>query len=169
MTSSTSEGSAGAGSASVADGTRPLLRVDELSVVLGGSRAVNSVSLSLDRGVVLGVVGANGSGKTTLLRAIAGLVEPEPGGGGNGGIAIFSSGRSVAAGDGGLAPGSEEPGLERLSQRDRARMVAYMPQQADSHPFSVFEAVLMGRYPHLGRFQLEGAGDRAMAWEAMER
>ena len=85
MTSSTSEGSAGAGSASVADGTRPLLRVDELSVVLGGSRVVNSVSLSLDRGVVLGVVGANGSGKTTLLRAIAGLVEPEPGGGGNGG------------------------------------------------------------------------------------
>ena len=177
MTSATSEGSAGAGSASVADGTRPLLRVDELSVVLGGSRAVNSVSLSLDRGVVLGVVGANGSGKTTLLRAIAGLVEPEPGGGGNGGIAIFSSGgiapissgRSVAAADGGLGPGSGEPGLERLSQRDRARMIAYMPQQADSHPFSVFEAVLMGRYPHLGRFQLEGAGDRAMAWEAMER
>ena len=158
MTSTTSAGLAGAGPASVADGARPLLRVDDLSVVLGGRRVVDSVSFSLDRGVVLGVVGANGSGKTTLLRAIAGLVEPD----GTGGIATISTGWSVDAAHGELEHG-------RLSQRERARMMAYMPQQAESHPFSVFEAVLMGRYPHLGRFQLEGASDRAMAWEAMGR
>lgn len=119
---------------------------------------VDSVSLTLERGEVLGVVGANGSGKTTLLRTIAGLLDAEPGGG----IATFSSGSSVDSASGELVP-------ETLSKRERARMMAYMPQQAESHPFTVFEAVLMGRYPHLGRFALEGSSDRALAWEAMER
>jgi iron complex transport system ATP-binding protein len=144
---------------------RTLLRVDNLSTVLGGHRVVDSVSLLLDRGVVLGVVGANGSGKTTLLRTIAGLLDAESGDVaffGSGGTAALSSGRS------GDSEGEElEP--RPLSNRERARTLAYMPQQAESHPFTVFEAVLMGRYPHLGRFQLEGASDRALAWEAMGR
>ena len=71
---------------------RALLQVENLSVVLGGNRVVDSVSLSLERGMVLGVVGPNGSGKTTLLRAIAGLLDAESGGG----IAIFSSGGNAA-------------------------------------------------------------------------
>lgn len=143
--------------APVRDVARVLLRVENLSVALGGHRVVDSVSLSLERGVVLGVVGANGSGKTTLLRTIAGLLNAE-----SGGIATFSPDSSVDSASGELAP-------ETLSKGERARRMAYMPQQAESHPFTVFEAVLMGRYPHLGRFQLEGSKDRALAWEAMER
>jgi len=144
-------------SSSVHDLDRVLLRVENLSIALGGKTVVDSVSLSLERGVVLGVVGANGSGKTTLLRAIAGLLDAE-----SGGIAFFGSGSSVDA-EAGKSVHSV------VSHRERARMLAYMPQQAESHPFTVFEAVLMGRYPHLGRFELEGASDRALAWEAMER
>ncbi len=144
-------------SASTTDISPTLLRVEDLSVVLGGNMVVDSVSLTLDRGVVLGVVGANGSGKTTLLRTIAGLLEAE-----SGGTEFFSPGGTPGPTTGNPAPAT-------LSKRDRARMLAYMPQQAESHPFTVFEAVLMGRYPHLGRFQLEGATDRALAWEAMQR
>ena len=134
-----------------------LLKVDNLSVTLGGKTVVDSVSLSLERGVVLGVVGANGSGKTTLLRTIAGLLDAD-----SGGIEFFHTDAT---------PGSTPPPLKTqlLTKQERVRRLAYMPQQAESHPFTVFEAVLMGRYPHLGRFQLEGAADRDLAWEAMKR
>ena len=44
-----------------------------------------------------------------------------------------------------------------------------MPQHDARHPFTALETVLMGRYPHLGRFELEGAGDREIARTAMER
>ena len=166
MTSSTSTKP---GPASPPDPDRALLRVENLSVVLGGKMVVDSVSFSLERGVVLGVIGANGSGKTTLLRVIAGLLNAEPGGG----IGFARSGRSggIAASNSGRPIDTENEGLEFgvLSHGERSRMLAYMPQHAESHPFSVFEAVLMGRYPHLGRFELEGPRDRALAWQAMER
>jgi iron complex transport system ATP-binding protein len=44
-----------------------------------------------------------------------------------------------------------------------------MPQTAERHPFTALELVLMGRYPHLGRFQLEGRADVEVALRAMER
>jgi ABC-type dipeptide/oligopeptide/nickel transport system ATPase component len=55
----------------------PLLVVDDLrtsfAVAAGSVRAVDGVSLSLDRGRTLGVVGESGSGKTVLSRSIMGL------------------------------------------------------------------------------------------------
>lgn len=136
---------------------RAVLRVDDLSTSLGGKLIVDSVSLEVKRGEVLGVVGANGSGKTTLLRTIAGLIDADGGDvavDGENGTAVLTAGKSGSA---------------EMSQRERARRLAYMPQHAESHPFTVFESVLMGRYPHLGRFQLEGASDRELAMAAMER
>ncbi|MCH8114590.1 MAG: ABC transporter ATP-binding protein, partial [Chloroflexi bacterium] len=141
MTSSTSTKP---GPASPPDPDRALLRVENLSVVLGGKMVVDSVSFSLERGVVLGVIGANGSGKTTLLRVIAGLLDAEPGGG----IGFAGAGRSggIAASNSGRPIDTENEGLEFgvLSHGERSRMLAYMPQHAESHPVSVFEAVLMG-------------------------
>ena len=123
-----------------------LLRVNDLTVSIAGTQIIDSVSFSLERGEILGVVGANGSGKTTLIKAIAGLIKSDSG--------AFSVER-VDASD--------------LSHNDRARIISYMPQQVESHPFTAFEAVLMGRYPHLGRLQLEGTADREIAWSVMRR
>ena len=129
-----------------------VLQVDSLSVVFDGGRVVDSVSLEVARGEVVGLVGANGSGKTTLVRTIAGLSSAESG-------VVRIDGRVASE-----AGGSD--GVE-MSQGDRARMLAYMPQLAESHPFTALETVLMGRYPHLGRFELEGSGDRELAWLMM--
>jgi iron complex transport system ATP-binding protein len=131
------------------DGRELVLRVEDLTTVLGGNTIVDSISLAVERGEVVGVVGANGSGKTTLLRTIAGLLDAESGD-------VIIDGQSMHD-------------SSKFGQRDRARKLAYMPQLAESHPFTAFESVLMGRYPHLGRFQLEGSGDRDLAWDAMER
>ena len=131
---------------------RRVLEVDGLSTRLDGKLIIESVSISVDRGELVGVVGANGSGKTTLVRTLAGLLEGDSGDVAIDGV-VFRSG--VAN--------------EGASRQDMARLVAYMPQMAESHPFTAFESVLMGRYPHLGRFELEGSVDRQLAWEAMKR
>lgn len=56
-------------------GSNPVLRVDNLSVTYnGGAQAVQGVSLTVDRGEIVGIVDINGAGKTTLLSAIAGFL-----------------------------------------------------------------------------------------------
>lgn len=52
----------------------PLLRVENLTVRYGLATAVRDLSLTLDRGEALAMLGVNGSGKSTLARALSGLV-----------------------------------------------------------------------------------------------
>src|SRR5580692_5789071 len=59
--------------------TEPLLKVHHLDVSYGSSRALFGVSLTVDPGTVLAVLGANGAGKSTLARAVSGLVPPTAG------------------------------------------------------------------------------------------
>src|SRR3954453_4495642 len=57
----------------------PLLEVRHVSKQFAGVRALEDVSLSLDRGEVLAIVGENGAGKSTLMRIIAGVETPTSG------------------------------------------------------------------------------------------
>jgi branched-chain amino acid transport system ATP-binding protein len=56
-----------------------ILEVSELSVAYGAIQALKGVSLTLDEGEIVTLIGANGAGKTTTLRAIMGLA-PASGG-----------------------------------------------------------------------------------------
>ncbi|MGB2940547.1 MAG: branched-chain amino acid ABC transporter ATP-binding protein/permease [Candidatus Dormiibacterota bacterium] len=56
-----------------------VLRVDDVTVRFGGLVAVDSASLSVPRGQIVGLIGPNGAGKSTLFNAISGLVVPESG------------------------------------------------------------------------------------------
>ena len=57
----------------------PLLSLERCDVNFGPVRALSGVSLDLQPGEIVGVVGALGAGKTTLMRTIAGLVQPSHG------------------------------------------------------------------------------------------
>jgi iron complex transport system ATP-binding protein len=106
---------------------------------------LQDVSLAVERGTIVGLLGPNGSGKTTLLRIVSGIVKP-------------ISGRVTIGG---------QP-IERLTRREMARRIAVVPQETHStFDFSVMDMVLMGRYPHLGPFELEGAADQEIAREAL--
>ncbi|MEA1930072.1 MAG: heme ABC transporter ATP-binding protein [Euryarchaeota archaeon] len=125
--------------------SEPVLAVDQLSVDLGGSDILSSVSLTADRGELVGLVGPNGAGKTTLLRAIRGSVEPTQG-------RVTVEGNEVSA----------------LSARQTGRLVATVPQETRlSFSFSVEEAVAMGRNPHIGRFGTADEEDRQQVQEAL--
>ena len=122
------------------------LQARDISVRLGGATILDSASLDARPGELLGLLGPNGAGKSTLLRVMAGLLKPDAGEVRFGGALLGT----MAAGE-------------------RARRIAFMPQNDAQHPFTALETVLMGRYPHLGRFELEGASDRGIARGAMER
>ena len=60
-----------------------LLRVEGVSKVYGKRKVVDQVSLQVDRGEVVGLLGRNGAGKTTTFRMVIGIVRP------NGGKIVF--------------------------------------------------------------------------------
>lgn len=108
----------------------------------GGLRGVSLAVRPLSR---VGVLGANGSGKTTLLRVLAGTLRPD---------------------QGRVTLGGED--LRRFSRRVLARRIASVPQETHlAFDYTVLEIALMGRYPHLGPFELEGVNDMAIARDAL--
>ncbi|HZR23525.1 MAG TPA: ABC transporter ATP-binding protein [Vicinamibacterales bacterium] len=99
----------------------------------------------MERGAIVGLLGPNGSGKTTLLRLLSGTLTPTSG-------TVTLDGRPLSS----------------FSRLEFARRVAVVPQETHAtFDFSALEIVLMGRYPHLGAFELEGADDLRIAREAM--
>jgi zinc transport system ATP-binding protein len=107
---------------------------------------VEGVSLTVEAGAFLGLVGPNGSGKTTLLELCIGLRRPD-----SGTVRLFG-----------------EP-AHRFADGER---VGFVPQDVTTAsggmPITVREVVRMGRYPHklFGRF---GDADRRAVTDALDR
>jgi iron complex transport system ATP-binding protein len=105
----------------------------------------SGLSLSLEGGEVLGLIGPNSSGKTTLLKLMDGLLRPQRG-----------------------AISLEEKSLNRIPRPQVARTIAVVPQAMEvPFSFTVGEIVLMGRAPYLSRFGWEKQKDLEVAREAM--
>jgi iron complex transport system ATP-binding protein len=107
---------------------------------------VRGVSVALAEGGLVGILGPNGSGKTTLLKLLGGLLRPVDG-------RVRLDGQDI----------------RELTRRALARRIAVVPQETRlAFDYSVLDVVLMGRYPHLGAFELESGTDEAIARDAME-
>ncbi len=112
----------------------------------GGPRVLENVSLELDDGEILTILGCNGSGKSTLFGCMLGLYRPQ---GGN--VSLCGS------------------DITGLSAKKIAGMVGYVPQShTPTFDYSVYEFVLMGCAASVGLFARPGAAERAQADEAIE-
>jgi branched-chain amino acid transport system ATP-binding protein len=56
-----------------------MLRIEDLDVFYGDAQALDSVTLDIEKGAIVAIVGANGAGKTSLIRTIAGMHKPARG------------------------------------------------------------------------------------------
>jgi branched-chain amino acid transport system ATP-binding protein len=56
-----------------------MLQIEDLDVFYGDAQALDSVSLDIEEGAIVAIVGANGAGKTSLIRTIAGMLKPARG------------------------------------------------------------------------------------------
>ncbi len=107
---------------------------------------IDGVSLEIGRGALVAVLGPNGSGKTTLLRLLAGTLRPERG-------HVRLDGED----------------LRQISRTALARRFAVVPQETQlAFEYTALEIALMGRYPHLGAFEVEGPDDLSRAFAALE-
>ena len=88
---------------------------------------LNGVSLSLRSGEIGILLGKNGAGKTTLFKNILGIEKPSSG-------SVFFEGED----------------LLRLSRRERAKRIAYVPQDIVFGDLTVFDSVLLGRVSRFG-------------------
>ncbi|SDW46500.1 ABC transporter ATP-binding protein [Roseicitreum antarcticum] len=119
----------------------------ELDRVAWGSGILHPVSLTLNPGRVLGVLGANGAGKSTLLRLIYRFNQPQ-------------SGRV-------LVDGAD---IHRLPARRVAqRVAAVLQEQPTDFALSVAEIVALGRAPHRRSFAGPSAHDAHLVDHALDR
>ncbi len=85
---------------------KPLVELNNIRVAFGGVHAVDDVSVSVDAGEVLAIVGGNGAGKTTLIRTLSGAHPADSG-------EIKIDGRSVTIGN---PRDAKEYGVETIYQ-----------------------------------------------------
>ena len=57
----------------------PMLKIDDINVYYGAIHAIKGISLTVNQGEIVTLIGANGAGKSTTLRTISGLLKPKTG------------------------------------------------------------------------------------------
>ncbi|WP_255194233.1 metal ABC transporter ATP-binding protein [Natronobeatus ordinarius] len=110
----------------------PAVTVEDVTFAYGEKLAVEDISLSVEQGDFLGLIGPNGSGKTTLLHLMLGLQQPD-----SGTVELF--GQPAQAFEDG-----ERIGYVAQRSTDRGGTM----------PITVREAVTMGRFAHVGHSRL---------------
>lgn len=121
-----------------------LIQAEGLTLGYGSRKVIDSVSVTLQKGEVLGLLGPNGCGKTTLLKGLCGALKPWGG--------------SVCLG------GAD---MQSLSGKQIAQHVAYVPQSEEHiFDFTVRQLTLMGRLPHSNDL-FESEEDHAIVQRAM--
>ena len=122
---------------------KKLIEVKGVSVSYDRKMVLRNIYLEIEEGKLYGIIGPNGAGKSTLFKAILGLLP-------------INVGKVSVKGD---------------KIKKHRKEVVYVPQKSDidwQFPATVFDVVLMGRYPHKGIFQRLNQEDKAMAMQSLQ-
>ena len=123
-----------------------MLSFSDVAVGYGNRPVLKNVTFQIEKGEYVALIGSNGTGKSTLIKCVSGLLPLESG-------RVEICGRD----------------LKRLKSRERAQMVAVVPQSYYvDYDFTVEDIVMMGRNPYIDFRHRESEEDRAIAKRAME-
>jgi iron complex transport system ATP-binding protein len=103
-----------------------ILSINELGFKYNGHPIFEGITFDLLPGQILGVLGVNGAGKSTLLKCLNKILRPRAG-------SVMLDGTDLA----------------ELSGDAVARRIGYVPQRYTENEVTVFDAVLLGRKPHI--------------------
>ncbi|MCU0858486.1 MAG: ABC transporter ATP-binding protein [Pontiellaceae bacterium] len=124
---------------------QPAIQIENLALELNGNPVLRGVSFSVTQGEYVSVIGPNGAGKTTLLRCLLGMYP-------------YSGSAQIS-----------EIECREYDSRALARQVSYVPQTHDiEFPLSVYEFVMMGRYPYLSALSPAQKSDEDAVERAMQ-
>lgn len=108
---------------------------------------LDRINFSVKNGSFMTIIGPNGSGKSTLLKLMAGNISPD-----SGELRLWGK------------------GLLNYISKELARNVAVVPQETNiQYDFTVYDIVLMGRHPHIKRFDRETTKDYEIVKNSMQR
>jgi branched-chain amino acid transport system ATP-binding protein len=109
--------------------TEPLLRVNAIETFYGPIQAIRGVSIDVEPGQIVTVLGANGAGKTTVLRTVSGVLDPERG-------QVMFEGQDIAR----MPP-------DQVMRRG----ICHVPEGRETFPFlTVRDNLMMGAYSRRG-------------------
>lgn len=120
-----------------------VIEIKGLSVSYDRKMALTNIYLNIEKGNIYGIIGSNGAGKSTLFKAVLGLININTG----------------------------QVKVEGEDIKNKRKEVVYVPQKSDidwQFPATVFDVVLMGRYPHKRFFERLNKKDKALALKALE-
>ena len=122
-----------------------MIEIKDLQTGFSAKTVSRSLSLKIESGSFVCLIGPNGCGKTTLLSTIAGLLPAKKGD-------IFINGKS----------------LRQYSSKELARNIAYLPQVREIPDITVDTLVSHGRFPYLGFSRKLGRTDHEKIKDALE-
>ncbi len=122
-----------------------IISLNDISFSYGNGEVIKEVSLKVDKGDYVGIIGPNGGGKSTLLKLMLGLLTPE-----KGRVELF--------------------GHNIKEFKDWYR-IGYVPQKTYfdlNFPVTVYEVVAMGRYGKIGLFRFPKKDDKQKVMQALK-
>ncbi|MCL5771760.1 MAG: ABC transporter ATP-binding protein [Actinobacteria bacterium] len=124
----------------------PAINVKNVSFSYNSNPALQNLNFTIERNSFVSILGPNGAGKSTLVNLLSKVILPDKG-------EIFIEGKNI----------------KELTHNEIAKKVAVVPQNTSlGFNFSVYETILMGRYPYLSRFKGEKPEDYNIVDEIME-
>ena len=113
----------------------PLLRIDDIHLAFGGVKAINGVSIHVEKGKIHAIIGPNGAGKTSIFNCISCVYKPQRG-------AVYFNDRKIT----GMKP-------DRVVHLGIARTFQNI---ALFHHMTVLDNLMLGRHMYLKRGALAG-------------
>ncbi len=124
-----------------------MIELRNVSYRTGEKELIRDFSLRVKQGESVGLIGPNGSGKTTLIKLLSGLLRPTQG-------EALLQGKSA----------------EGYPRKELARWLAVLSQEIlPPYPITVYDAVMMGRYPHLAWMHKESRADHELVERVLEQ